>query len=1171
MAQNPFEKALADEGLVGTPLESLARSIYMQESGGGRNTKTSNAGAVGGMQILPGTFQEVLPGGDINDPYQNSVAGLRYIKKLSGMAGGDPSLVAAGYYGGLGGMQKAKQGVAVSDPRNPNAPTTLEYAKQVLSRTDNKGNVSRGTPKAIQENIANLGEGYQAAYALMAMADEEPENEREIAAREAQEEQSAAAQFAQIQKQLASVKPASPFAAQEPQSFAKGGEVEDEDKDEEEQTARRELQLFLKKATREESPLDVKFTAPPSQPMVQEGLGVMPAAPPSVMGRVGYQGDNFRAGASGVAVKTPQGVKYMPGMYDIGYRTPMAGGELDMSYSRGMKNMPGMPTPQMANVRYVRKFEEGGEANKDAQGSSGGFERFVAKTIGVDKAWDKSLEAPYEMGLSEDSGTRGDAVRHMTLMREIEKKYNPTVAKTLGYAHEFIGGPMQYFSQGNAQSSRDREMDLRNNALGLELSKQAGGDDAKFKELMRQALENKQADFYREEYTGKRSAPGGTKVRKRAEGSPETGETKSSAKEMLKDVARGVSYYPYDLVGAPVDIINLGLKGVDYVTGSKLATDRPVGGSEYLIEKSRQAGIAEAPKGTAAEELARLGSAFINPSAGARATGRVLSKAGQLGKDVLEDLSMATTGQGGSKMAQLVTSQAQPGFAVPPGEAKKALQQLDLNMIKPTPESPFVGRLEQLLFDNPQEVFNPQQLLGWGKKTLKGSDADRLEEAIKPLMGEKKLTKQQVLEQVNQTFSPKRFTIETTAVNEPIRGNTFISTYMGDDFPYKVDNVKKLGTIVARKPSGLNVDQLRLEGALDSVITHPEATEAYVRGIDTEIYNNGLKNIQMYLKEMPLDKANKQQAAQLFEDLTQSNRDLANYRYVKELHRDYDKIKYDMDEQERLTNLQGIAESLGLDSNLLNLNQLEKLVSSTLNTGTLTSLQDKAKSATDMMEFFLKKMSPEQAQFFPGRKGHEFQGANAISFSRYVDIPVGDKNLIGVSEYQSDLRRHLKKGLNKTKDVADIEVYPNMAKRDDELKQNMIKNVIYGAAKMEKDGVVLPGMMSNKAVLYTDVAKQAKAALKDMGLNKNNLTIIDPRKVYDPKKIDDKLMEMYSGMIDSSEATRVRTIEDIPADIKEDLLAKLSPYVIYLPKKDRSQIMQTGVPYAKGGLVEKKY
>jgi hypothetical protein len=240
----------------------------------------------------------------------------------------------------------------------------------------------------------------------------------------------------------------------------------------------------------------------------------------------------------------------------------------------------------------------------------------------------------------------------MTLMREIEKKYNPTVAKTLGYAHEFIGGPMQYFTQGNAQSSRDREMDLRNNAVGLELSKQAGGDDAKFRELMAQALEDKKADFYREEYTGKRKMPGDTKVRKRAEGSPEMGEVSGrtfeeggpeTAKKMLKDVARGVSYYPYDLVGAPVDIINMGLKGVDYVTGSKLATEKPVGGSAYLIDKSNKLGIAEKPTGSASEDLARLGSAFINPAAGARATGRILEKTGEVAAKGAEKAGLAAT------------------------------------------------------------------------------------------------------------------------------------------------------------------------------------------------------------------------------------------------------------------------------------------------------------------------------------------------------------------------------------------------------------------------------------------------------------------------------------------------------------------------------------------------
>lgn len=685
MAQNPFEQALVDEGLVGTPLESLARSIYMQESSGGRNTKTSNAGAVGGMQILPGTFNEMLPGGNINDPYDNSRAGLRYIKKLSDMSGGDPTLTAAGYYGGPGGMQKAKQGVAVSDPRNPNAPTTLEYAKQVLSRTDNKGNVSRETLKP-ESVIADAGEGYQAAYALMSMADEEPETTREAEAREAQEYASAAQQFSTLKKQLSGIKSASPFTAQgseEPQNFKDGGEVEDDD-DDDRREAKKELELFLKKATREESPLDVKFTAPPSQPMVVEGLGVQRGAPPSVQGRVGYQGDNFRMGASGVAVKTPQGVKYMPGMYDVGYRTPMAGGELDMSYMRGMKTMPGMPTPQMANVRYVRKFEKGGEAQAN-ETSKKDFEDFlkqetpyeqkdlegkIAHRLGLSSALDAANRAPSEMGFRNDAGTKGDAVRHMVLMRGIEQKYGPYVAKTLGYAHEvgnvFDGKTNLFKPEGRAALARDWEMDTRNNALGLELSKQAGGDEAKFRELMAKALADKQADYYAQEYSNTMPSSSGNfsnarkmlkempkeGVRKRAGGSPEEGEVSGrtfeeggpeTAKKMLKDVARGVSYYPYDLVGAPVDIINLGLKGVDWATGSKLATEKPVGGSADLIDRFNKIGVAEKPTGSVSEEVARLGSAFINPAAGARATGRVLSKAGDVAAKGAEKVGLEAT------------------------------------------------------------------------------------------------------------------------------------------------------------------------------------------------------------------------------------------------------------------------------------------------------------------------------------------------------------------------------------------------------------------------------------------------------------------------------------------------------------------------------------------------
>lgn len=132
--QDLFEAALAAEGVTGKQAD-LARSIYSQESGQGRNTKTSNAGAMGGMQIIPSTFAQVADKGwDINNPEHNARAGIRYLKVLDKQAGGDPALTAAGYYGGPGGLEKARKGIPVSDPRNPKAPNTLEYADQVVAR-----------------------------------------------------------------------------------------------------------------------------------------------------------------------------------------------------------------------------------------------------------------------------------------------------------------------------------------------------------------------------------------------------------------------------------------------------------------------------------------------------------------------------------------------------------------------------------------------------------------------------------------------------------------------------------------------------------------------------------------------------------------------------------------------------------------------------------------------------------------------------------------------------------------------------------------------------------------------------------------------------------------------------------------------------------------------------
>jgi Transglycosylase SLT domain len=135
---SPLDVALNEEGISGE-VADIARSIYQQESGSGKNTKTSNAGARGGMQIIPATFNRMADKGwAIDDPVHNARAGVRYISQLYNKADGDPALTAAGYYGGEGAINKAKKGIAVSDPRNPNAPNTLQYGQQVAARLPKK-------------------------------------------------------------------------------------------------------------------------------------------------------------------------------------------------------------------------------------------------------------------------------------------------------------------------------------------------------------------------------------------------------------------------------------------------------------------------------------------------------------------------------------------------------------------------------------------------------------------------------------------------------------------------------------------------------------------------------------------------------------------------------------------------------------------------------------------------------------------------------------------------------------------------------------------------------------------------------------------------------------------------------------------------------------------------
>ena len=500
-----FEQALKDEGIKGTNLEPVARSIFQQESSSGANVKTSNAGARGPMQVLPATFKAYNPQGNIDNPYDNSVGGLRYIKDLFNKTG-DLGLTAVGYYGGPKAIEKAKQGIAVSDPRNPNAPNTLQYMEQVMGRTKGApaGKQQRpAVPKTIKQVAPELGPNYQAALALMAKADDLSEAREKIA--EEEEAASAGADFSQARQMLSQIQPISGFAAREPRRMAEGG-------------------LANAYAVRN----------------------------PRLSSADRAKQDEMNRSIKDYEAKVDE------------YNKAVAAHNKMLESFKPSRSNPNPPAFTLTAPTAPLTQEEVDKFVADAKRRA--IQNAQASTTAM-----RAVQAPGQFNL----GNFG-----------------------LGDVSGFAGTSTQLFSDGGE---------------------------------------------------AKKPEPGmGEKL-------------KGTAKEVL----RSMQYAPYDLLGAPVDIGNLALKGVDYVTGSKLATEKPVGGSEYLIQKSRELGIADEPTGSTTETLTRLGTGIVSPTAGPRAVIAAGKAAKGTAKAALEDLAMAGTGQGGSKLAQQIMA---PGtaFAVRP-------------------------------------------------------------------------------------------------------------------------------------------------------------------------------------------------------------------------------------------------------------------------------------------------------------------------------------------------------------------------------------------------------------------------------------------------------------------------------------------------------------------------
>jgi hypothetical protein len=139
----------------------LALSIFEQESGSGRaDTSQANyAGARGPMQVTKDTFEGLKREGLIpsdwqhDNPAHTTAAGVRLIARLNEQYDGDPMKVAAAYYSGPKAIAADGTIKNLRDPKNPKAPTTHQYVRQVMARIGRDVGDGRATGQPVAESV----------------------------------------------------------------------------------------------------------------------------------------------------------------------------------------------------------------------------------------------------------------------------------------------------------------------------------------------------------------------------------------------------------------------------------------------------------------------------------------------------------------------------------------------------------------------------------------------------------------------------------------------------------------------------------------------------------------------------------------------------------------------------------------------------------------------------------------------------------------------------------------------------------------------------------------------------------------------------------------------------------------------------------------------------------
>lgn len=258
------------------------------------------------------------------------------------------------------------------------------------------------------------------------------------------------------------------------------------------------------------------------------------------------------------------------------------------------------------------------------------------------------------------------------------------------------------------------------------------------------------------------------------------GQVLSGVGRSLREIGRSTQYLPYDVLGAPVDLATLAMRPMGYTT------ERPVGGSDWLIELARQYGLADRPTGSGIETATRLATGITSPTAVPRAVGKFA--------------------QGLERASDITTEQANRA-------ADALVRQITGN---PTATAPQVLQETSMPFMQAVAPKAPSLLEAPAKSDLGFYSA--LEQATIPLQN--KGTGSQFLAQIEKTAGVKPDEIKWTGLDEFLKSKPNVTKAEVQD--YLAANRVNLQEVQLGGPEAFDANRLsQLEDEFAMLKQHP--------------------------------------------------------------------------------------------------------------------------------------------------------------------------------------------------------------------------------------------------------------------------------------------------------------------------------------------------------------